>query len=313
MTRKPIAPIVAKNGASVTSRWLRNGRTAAVALGLLFLMTGCFERQQVAYQEMAASTSASAPRAIAILPFHNQTDASDLSEIVREALYGHLSPRRFRDIELDVVDRTLKKTKPLDFDRPPREALRKMGARIGCDAVLVGRVTEFERLYMGIYSQLSVGAEIAIYDTRDGRRLWSDRDVARLHDGGIPLTPLAIPLSGARSGWNLRDSQVIRAVDELTRTLADRIPAPDRVERPMPAYEYELQVGAFLDQRLAMDQRHVLTSMGYPTAVRTDLHKKSIWHRVVVGPYAEEDQALDALQKLEGLLGHRPFLRRRPL
>jgi cell division protein FtsN len=111
----------------------------------------------------------------------------------------------------------------------------------------------------------------------------------------------------------LRDSQILRAVDELTRALAGRIPAPDRADTPDSAYKYELQVGAFLDHQRALDQRHVLKSMGYPASVHTELHRKAIWHRVMVGPYAEEDEAIRVLQKLEGLLGSRPFLRRRPL
>lgn len=296
------------------SAWPRPSRKTirmAIVLGLLLVIGGCMSRQQVVYQEMAAPKSEIAPRTIAILPFRDQTATPGLDRLVRERLYGHLSPRHFRDVELSIVDQALTGAHDSPFDRLTPENLRDLGNRLGCDAIVAGRITEFERLFMGIYSQLSVGADIVIYATHDGRAIWSDNYVARLHDGSVPLTPLGIPLSGARTGWNLRDSQIIRAVDDLTRTLAGRIPAPDAPEALASTYQYELQVGAYLDHQLALDQRHVLKSMGYPATVRTELHQKSIWHRVMVGPYGDENRALQVRQKLEGLLDTRPFLRRR--
>jgi hypothetical protein len=166
---------------------------------------------------------------------------------------------------------------------------------------------------MGIYSQLSIGARIAIHTTHDGRRLWTDSHVARLHDGGMPLTPLGIPLTGARSGWNLRDSQIVRAVDELTRTLADRIPGPHAPAPVAAAYLFELQVGAFLDHQLALEQRNDLQAMGFPVAVHSEMHQGATWHRVMVGPCADEQEALRIQRQLRDRLGIRPFLRRRPL
>ena len=282
--------------------------------GMLMPVVGCVSRQQVVYQEMAApKAQKTGPQTIAILPFDDPANAPGLGQAVRESLYGHLSHRRFKDVELDVVDRALSDHKHGPTDRLNQQTLRRLGTRIGSDAIVVGTITEFERLYMGIYSQLSIGADITIYDSQDGRKLWSDSYVARLHDGSLPLTPLGIPLSGARTGWNLRDSQVTRAVDELTRHLAGRIPGPNATVTTAATYLFELQVGAFLDHRRALDQRHVLTSMGYPTTVHTELHQKTIWHRVMVGPYEDENEALRDRRKLENLLGTRPFLRRRPL
>lgn len=296
------------------SAWLRPSRKTipmVVFWGLLLCIAGCMARQQVVYREMAAPKTEAAPRTIAILPVEDQTGTPGLDRMVRESLYGHLSPRHFKDVELGLVDQALTGAHKSPFDRLTPENLRDLGSRLGCDAIVAGRITAFERLFMGIYSQLSVGADIVIYDTHDGRAIWSDSYVARLHDGSVPLTPLGIPLSGARTGWNLRDSQIIRAVDDLTRTLAGRIPAPDAPEALASTYQYELQVGAYLDHQLALDQRHVLKSMGYPAAVHTELHQKAIWHRVMVGPYRNESEALQVRKQLEGLLDTRPFLRRR--
>ena len=282
-----------------------------VIAGALLLAAGCFARRQVVYQEM--NSPHAAPRSIAILPFLNQTGAPELGPMVRITFYGHLSHRRFTDVELDDVDRALRGGQEISIHTLTPAMLRDLGARLGCDAIVVGRVTEFERLYMGVYSQLSIGADIAIYDTHDGQRLWTDSHVARLHDGGMPLTPFDIPLTGARSGWNLRDSQIIRAVDDLTRTLADRIPGPDAPAAAAAAYIFELQVGAYLDHQLALEQRNDLKTRGFPATVHSEVQRDTIWHRVMVGPFADESEALRIRRQLQDGLRTRPFLRRRPL
>ena len=298
-------------------RWcrqqLRKMPAAAKVLVLLILLTGCLSRSHVVYQDMSAVHDGSAPRTIAILPFANQTGKSGLNRMVRESLYGHLSHRRFQDVELSLVDDALQDAGDLSGEALTPDRLLWLGGRLGCDAVVTGTVTEFERLYMGIYSQLSVGAGITIFSTHDGEHLWSDRYVARLQDGSLPLTPLEIPFSGARTGWNLRDSQILRAVDELTRYLADRIPGPDGSDPPAVAWRYELQVGAFLDHQLALEQRDTLAAQGFPAAVHTEMRQQTVWHRVMVGPYNDENEALVIRRQLENQMGVRPFLRRLPL
>ena len=294
-------------------RWPRMRLTILVFLSVLLLAWGCVSRRQVVYQEMESPNTASGPRTIAILPFHDATDTPGLGQMVRQSLYGHLSHRRFKDVELTVVDQALTDPGGIPVDPLTPDVLRTLGERLGCDAVITGRVTELERLFMGVYSQMSVGADITIHDTHDGRRLWSDSYVARLHDGSLPLTPLGIPLSGVRSGWNLRDSQVIRAVDDLTRTLADRIPEPGAPMTAASAVRFELQVGAYLDHQLAIDQRDALKAKGFPAAIYSETRQQTIWHRVMVGPYSEEPEALRVRQQLETQLGTRPFLRRQPL
>ncbi len=286
---------------------------AVMVLILLVLITGCVSRPQVVYQEMSTLHDGKAPRSIAVLPFANQTDMPELSRMVREGLYGHLSHRPFQDVELSQVDRVLEDEKDLAAGALTPERLRRLGDRLGCDAVVSGTVTEFERLYMGIYSHVSVGATIMIYSTQDGRRLWSDRYVALLQDGSLPLTPLGIPLSSARTGWNLRDSQIVRAVDELTRFLADRIPGPDGSSPPPASWRYELQVGAYLDHQLALEQRDTLSAQGFPAAVHTEMRQQTVWHKVTIGPYNDENKALAVRRQLEDQLGVRPFLRRLPL
>ena len=284
-------------------------RWAGLILSVM-LVSGCLSRQPVTYQEMSRSDPASTPRSIAVLPFRNRTPQPDLAPLVRKGFYAHLSYRRYRDVELAVVDHVLSEHGLGEDTQWSAEQLRLLGDWLNCDAVVIGEVDHFERLFAAVYSQLSIGARITIYDTRTGRKIWSDSYLTRLHEGDVPLTPLGLPLAGIRTGMNLQDREIITAVDKLTRHLADRLPDHGDNDPHRAGYHYELQIGAYRDHQFALDERDRLQKQGYPASVRSETTPDTIWHRVVVGPYQDEKKALAARQKLEELLATRPLLRR---
>lgn len=167
------------------------------------------------------------PKSIAILPFGNQTDSEDIDEIVRSTFYSHLSTQPYKDIELYEVDRKLKRFNLIDYGKLSDVSAKRLGRILHCDAVVVGEVTEFQKVYAGIYSQMAVGASITLWDTRTGKKIWSDEHVTRSHEGGIPLAITDLAMIGIRSGMNLTESEKIKTVDELSRHFTSRIPIPD--------------------------------------------------------------------------------------
>ena len=167
------------------------------------------------------------PKSIAILPFGNQTDSEDIDQIVRTTLYSHLSAHPYKDIELHEVDRKLRRYNLMAYEKFCDVSVKRLGKILRCDAVIVGKVTEFQRIYAGIYSQIAVGASITLWDTRTGKKIWSDEHVARNHEGGIPLAITDLAMIGIRSGMNLSDSEKIATVDELSRHFTGRVPVPD--------------------------------------------------------------------------------------
>jgi hypothetical protein len=167
------------------------------------------------------------PKSIAILPFGNKTEVEDLDEFVRTTFYSHLTPHAYKDIELHEVDRKLKRYNLLNYEKLSHVSAKRLGRILHCDAVVIGEVTEFQRVYAGIYSQMAVGASITIWDTRSGKKLWSDQHVTRHHEGGIPLAITDLAMISIRSGLNLRDSEKVKTVDELSRHLISRVPVPD--------------------------------------------------------------------------------------
>jgi hypothetical protein len=134
--------------------------------------------------------------------------------------------RRFRDIELHVIDEIPGQHGFADPDTLNNLAVKELGRLLQTDAIVFGEITTYQKLFLGVYSQMAVGATISIWDTRSGQMVWSDKHIARLHEGGIPFSLIELPFISFRSGYNLREQVKMRTVDELSRYLTDRVPDP---------------------------------------------------------------------------------------
>jgi len=190
-------------------------------------VSGCSFKKTNLNQELTRAVSRNSyPRSIAVLPFGNRTEVDGIEDFVRVTFYSHMCAHPYRDIELQMVDQKLRKHRISDYEKLSRTSVRKLGRILECDAVVFGEVTEHSRIFAGLYSQMSVGASISIWDTRTGRKIWEDDYVERHHEGGIPLTVTDLPLLTLRSGMNLLESSKIQAVDELSRHLTKSIPVP---------------------------------------------------------------------------------------
>ena len=201
----------------------------AVLIGLIVLC-GCGAKMpfvEDSHENARRVILRNPPKSIAILPFGNQTDSEDISEIVRTTFYSHMSAHPYKDIELYEIDRKLRRHDMLEYDKFCDVSAKRLGRILRCDAVVVGKVTEFRRVYAGIYSQMAVGAAITVWDTRTGEKIWSDEHVTRNHEGGIPLAITDLAMIGIRSGMNLTESEKIATVDELSRHFSRRVPVPD--------------------------------------------------------------------------------------
>jgi hypothetical protein len=218
-------------GQTIAAKLCRGGtgRWIAIVIGLVIL-NGCGAKIPFIDDSDDSAQKVihrNPPKSIAILPFGNQTESADINEIVRTNLYSHLSTQPYKDIELHEVDRKLRRHNMMAYEKFTDKSAKRLGRILHCDAVVVGEVTEFQRVYAGIYSQLAVGASIAVWDTRTGKKIWSDEHVTRNHEGGIPLALTDLAMIGFRSGMNLTESEKIKTVDELSRHFTQRIPIPD--------------------------------------------------------------------------------------
>ena len=190
-------------------------------------LPGCAAKKIDATQELARTVEYNKhPKSIAVLPFANLTEVDGINDFVRMTFSSHLSVLPYDDMELHVIDKILVEHRLTSYKKLRRTRIKKLGRLLGCDAVVFGEVTKFERIFAGIYSQLAVGLKIKVWDTRTGRMIWTDEDIKRSHEGGLPLTLTDIPMITLKAGLNLRDAIKIRSVDELSRDLTSRIPVP---------------------------------------------------------------------------------------
>ncbi|MEE9418536.1 MAG: GNA1162 family protein [Desulfatiglandaceae bacterium] len=174
------------------------------------------------------------PRSIAVLPFVDRSKSKEGIETVRRAFYNHFSVLPYTDMELYRVDRLLRKAGLTDpeviTDTPPQ----KLGEILKVDAVILGDVSNFDKFYALVYSQVAVGAEVKMYETQSGRFLWSSQHVARKHQGGISASPVGIIATIVSTAMNVRDIQLLRACDDLFRDMVNTIPVPTIAEVTRP-------------------------------------------------------------------------------
>ena len=182
------------------------------------------------------------PDAIAVLPFSSSEEKLFTAEdrigspedIVRKGLYNHISSLPFKDLEIFTTDNRLlnagvQSSKALD--RLVAENPGKLKSILGVDAAITGRVTHFDKIFAGLYSQVAVGCEVKMWDLETGHLLWRAKHVSRAHAGGISLNPVGLLLSAVASAWNLRDTELLSQTDELFREIVSTIELPPSMQK----------------------------------------------------------------------------------
>jgi cell division septation protein DedD len=144
----------------------------------------------------------------------------------------------FTDIELSAVDAGLKGVGEEWRNFPPQQ----VGRAIGCDALLYGEVTEADRLYLALYSQLTVAASVRLVEVATGRTLAQQSYATKFREAGVPFSPLSAVSDAVKTWMNLSETQMTRAIDDLGRNLAERI--PNLPETPTVASEQSVAPSA---------------------------------------------------------------------
>jgi hypothetical protein len=175
------------------------------------------------------------PTIIAVMPFQNQTAVPGAEERVRKEFCNLFGSKPYVDIELAVIDEKIvmleRETGKRVFDLKPAEVCRA----IGCDGLIFGNVTAYEKVYAGVYSQLGAAAEIWMVDARTGKEVVRARESVNYYEGNIPLSPLGALMTSLSTAANIRALQEVRMINELSNKLIQKIPDPEgtpAVRRP---------------------------------------------------------------------------------
>jgi hypothetical protein len=174
------------------------------------------------------------PLFVAVLPFTDLSGSKEGATAMRLGFYNHFSALPFKDMELYKVDDLLNKAGLTDPEMIRKTSPQKLGSILGVDAVVLGEVSDFDKYFAVLYSQVAVGAEVKMYDTKTGNFLWSGKHKVRKHEGGLATNPVGIIATVIVTALNVRDIQLLRANDDLFRDMVKTIPPPSLAQAKRP-------------------------------------------------------------------------------
>jgi cell division septation protein DedD len=180
---------------------------------------------------LAWSQDHATPKRMCVLPFLDRTHTPGIATQVRQSVAGHLSVKHFTDVELSDIDERLSQVGEEWRNFSPQQ----VGKTVGCDAMLYGEVTEASRLYLALYSQLTVAASLHLVDATTGQTLAQESYATKFRAAGVPLSPLAIVPDVVKTLANLSETQMTRAIDDLGRNLVEKL--PNLPARRLPSQE----------------------------------------------------------------------------
>jgi hypothetical protein len=195
---------------------------------MLSLLTGCAPTLKVEQYGKGSNeiSQDEFPRQVAVVPFTNETEEPGLDVLVRRNFTNHFSSKSYLDVKLPIVDEKLIHLEKASGKAVKDATTQELAAALGVDGLLFGKVTDYKKVYTGVYSQLSVEAEVWLVNTKTGQELFRLRESVSYHEGGIPLSPLSVVVTVVSTAMNLRDIQKVRMVNELCYKFMEKIPSP---------------------------------------------------------------------------------------
>ena len=113
------------------------------------------------------------PKSVVIMPFDNLTTENGLEILTRTSFYNHFSSKNYRDIELSEIDRGLEILEKSSSKSWKDLSASSIGKFFNADYIIYGKVREFKKIFLGIYSQLSLKVEVVMLDSADGELFWT--------------------------------------------------------------------------------------------------------------------------------------------
>lgn len=179
-----------------------------------------------------ASQETGAIKAV-VLPFENDTSEKEMEELVRRSFYNHFSSKRYHDIELDEIDRALEQVRKTSSGTWRDMTPSALGHLFQTDLVIYGRVQEYKKIFLGIYSQIALTVQVEMVACKTGEGIWRKTVTKRSHDGGVPFTLFGLIPSALQSGFHMQRERTLDLVERVSRELVEQIPEPAQTT-PLP-------------------------------------------------------------------------------
>ena len=162
------------------------------------------------------------PLSVAILPFENLTREKEAPELLQRQFYNNFSSLAYRDVELSAIHAKLTNINPQHIFETIDAT--KIGKLLDSDALIIGRITEFETYYAGVYSSFTVAVELKMIDAQTRQLLWSAKYKEVQRSGSIPTTPIGAIIAAASNAMDLSRYHIITTINKLCQSLVETIP-----------------------------------------------------------------------------------------
>ena len=143
----------------------------------------------------------------------NEFNKLDKVTLVRHAIYGHLAPKNYQDIELHKVAFIMKST----------NSHKSILQNLDCDALLEGTITEFKNDFYIAYSSTNVGLNLYLKDKED-KILWKASHTASSKAGSIPFSPIGLATGLFAASSNTEDEVALQMIDTVVRRVIKTLP-----------------------------------------------------------------------------------------
>ncbi|MBS1171843.1 MAG: tetratricopeptide repeat protein, partial [Proteobacteria bacterium] len=98
------------------------------------------------------------PTIVAVMPFANATQQKDAAERMRKSFYNAFSSTSYVDVELTDVDEGIVRLERSAGKNAANMKPQEVCQAIGCDGLLFGKVTDYQKIFGGVYSRLRAEA-----------------------------------------------------------------------------------------------------------------------------------------------------------
>lgn len=158
---------------------------------------------------------------LVILPLAVQDeDHAEGAELLRMNLAARLGGAHFDVIEFGRIDSEFKARGFSAQNFPSADDAIDLAKAAGGKAVLMGEVTRWGRMYMGIESQVYAGMKLELVDCETGVRLWELEDQEK-RSAGLSKIPTGLSSAAMSPIMGLRDKYMIECANDLSRGMAD--------------------------------------------------------------------------------------------
>ena len=185
------------------------------------------------------------PHKVAILPFTNTTSTPQGGETVRKMFYNFFSSLNYIDLELNVIDDTLKGADIYQRIAAGEEiSPQKLGQLLGVDAVIFGEVNSLGKIFALVYTDNQAGLKAQMVKCASGEVIWELEHKIHIEEGDLPLSPFGLATALVKTAITHSQATHMKAASELCMQVVSTIPNPPAVSEPPPIINALVHNGA---------------------------------------------------------------------